>query len=149
MRRFNIAGSPRRSTLLGFAASLACVLGSGTFAASAMAEKHEACSPYDMCAYANIDFGGSYLLYPDNPGGYVANYTEVGGANQEGCTHTDFNDCVSSIKNDGPYGGYYYWNAYCGGEAYTNNANTYAEFIGSYWNDQFSSQSEYSLYSSC
>jgi hypothetical protein len=141
--------SLRRSSVLGFIAILTCALGGATFASPAMAEKHEACSPYDMCAYANADFGGSYLLFPDDAGGYVANYTEVGGANQEGCTHTDFNDCVSSQKNDGPYGGFYYWNAYCSGEAYTNTANTYAEFVGTYWNDEFSSQSEYDDYASC
>ncbi len=148
MRSFRFTGFLRSNAIFGLVA-MTCALGSGALATSAMAEKHQACSPYTMCAYANINFGGSYLLFPDSPGSYVANYTEVGGANQEGCSHTDFNDCVSSIKDDGPYGGYYYWDAYCGGAAYTNNANTYAEFIGSHWNDEFSSQSEYSLYASC
>ncbi|MHB1834341.1 MAG: peptidase inhibitor family I36 protein [Solirubrobacteraceae bacterium] len=118
--------------MLGIAATVSAgILSGGAFASSA-----SACG-LNQCAWANANYGGGFL----GSNGYgvaYPNYTEVGGP-YEGCTHVSFNDCASSIQNAGPYNVYYYENAGYGGNRYTNNAKTEASFLGSFWNDRFSS----------
>lgn len=127
-----VSGLRRRFMLLGIvAAASACIVSGGALASSA-----SACS-YNQCAWANANYTGGFLASSGYGAGYP-DYTKVGGP-YEGCTHTSFNDCASSIQNAGPYNVYYYWNANYGGEVYTNNAGTGTSFLGSYWNDQFSS----------
>jgi len=112
------------------------VVGATVAAPSALASGH--CpGGTNICAFANAGWKGGGIV-SNGYGNWVHSYTEVGSP-IEGCTHTSFNDCASSIDNDGPYNGYYFMNAACTGERYNNAAGTGAEFIGSFWNDTFSS----------
>lgn len=88
----------------------------------------------NQCAWANINYEGGEYSSPFN----TPSYTEVGGP-YAGCTHTSFNDCASSILNNGPETVFYYENANYGGNRYENKAFTGASYVGEFWNDKFSS----------
>jgi hypothetical protein len=128
----------RRTTLVGASVALVCVL-VGAFASSAMAREcfNKAGVSANICAFANASYTGG-ALYQSGSGNSVHSYTELG-SGYSGCTHVSFNDCASSIDNEGPYTGYYFANAACSGGIYTNAANTGTSFLGSFWNDTFSS----------
>jgi hypothetical protein len=120
--------------------AVSCALVSGVGASSALASGH--CpGGWDACAWADANWEGGYIYQPGTYEFAVPDYTKTGVSSYPGCTHTQFNDCVSSIDNNGPYTGYYYWNAFCEGSIYTNNSGTGTNFIGSFWNDTFSSSS--------
>lgn len=89
-------------------------------------------------AFANANWTGGGLG-TNGYGETNPNYTVEPSYTPEGCTHSGFNDCASSIDNEGPYNGYYWWNAGCTGERYNNTAYTGTNFLGTYWNDEFSS----------
>lgn len=129
-----------RSVLLAGIATLAISgLGSGLFTSSAAASGH-CSSSYDACAWANAYWEGGTHAWPNQFLYYVHSFTEL--ASVSGCTHVGFNDCVSSIDNNGPNVVYYYKEAECRGGVYTNNAGTGTNYIGEFWNDTFSSMSE-------
>lgn len=125
-----------------------CMLGAVTATVLAVAPAAMAnptnCPSGWACAFANAGFSPAnwetnemhfqgtnynYGAYP-NPGNSCSN----GG---------NWNDCISSQDNERSSAVYYYVNWYCGarspGHAYKADAKTWAEYIGSYWNDEFSS----------
>lgn len=129
-----------RITLLASIAALAVSgLGTGVFTSSAEAAGH--CGAiYDGCAWANANYEGGSYHWRVELGYFVHSFTGLGSVS--GCTTGSFNDCVSSIDNEGPYTIYYYKNAACSGEVYVNEAFTGTNYVGSFWNDTFSSLHE-------
>jgi hypothetical protein len=134
MRNVGRSRFMRRSTALGMVAAVACMVAGGALASSAAAKGY--CG-WNQCAWANANYGGG-VVESNGYGATRADYTVLGGP-YEGCTHTSFNDCASSIDSAGPYNTYYFWSTHCSGETYFNGLGTGTNFLGSYWNDQFSS----------
>jgi hypothetical protein len=130
---------PGKRVALGFLTALLGMAGSGVVASSAMASGH--CNA-QQCAWADANwnelqpfdqFLGSNLTA-------IANFGTATGRNGGGCTHAQFNDCASSIDNNGAIGNvHYYENISYGGNSYQNNSGTGTNFLGSFWNDRFSS----------
>lgn len=131
--------SLRITMLAGLAALAISGLGTGVLTSSAAASGH-CSSSYDGCAWANANWEGGSYGWPNTFLYTVHSFTEL--ASVTGCTHGSFNDCVSSIDNNGPNTLYYYKDATCAGEIYTNNAGTGTNYVGNFWNDSFSSLSE-------
>lgn len=130
-----------RITLLAGVAALAISgLGTGILTSSAAAAGHCGGFPNDGCAFANANYEGGGYLWRTESGYHVHSFTEL--APTSGCTTGSFNDCVSSIDNEGTYTIYYYKNASCTGEIYENIAGTGTNYIGNFWNDSFSSLRE-------
>ncbi len=137
----------RYSAMLGLVVALASASAVGVIAPSAASASGHCEARWDMCAWANAEYKGGGYGWAGEAGHYVHSLTTY--ASVEGCTTGSFNDCISSIDNNGPYTGYYYKNAACGGERYTNEAYTGTGYVGSFWNDTFSSLSVYDIYTSC
>ncbi len=124
--------------LLGVLAAVICVAG-GVLVPSAMASGH--CNA-QQCAWADADWNQLHTFdqFLGSNATAIANFGTATGKSGGGCAFAQFNDCASSIDNNGAIGNvHYYENASYGGNAYQNNSGTGTNFLGSFWNDRFSS----------
>jgi hypothetical protein len=132
--------SLRSALLSGIAVLAISAVGAGVFTSSAAAQFHCTGGVYDGCAFANANYEGGTYHWRIESGYFVHSFTGL--SSVSGCTTGSFNDCVSSLDNEGPYPISYHKDAGCSGGEYYNEIGTGTSYVGEFWNDTFSSLRE-------